>query len=372
MTNETETAEAPSKAGPPQDLKDMAELVSLCKRRGFVFPSSEIYGGINACWDYGPLGIELKRNVKEAWWRAMTDRDDVEGSTPRSSCTPKSGKPRATSQALSIRWSTAKSAKAASAPTSSTSPMRSKPSKTWPKLRRRADRAPQFQPHVQDLHGPARRRGQRSSICAPKPRRAFTSTSSTSSNPRVRRSPSASRRSARRSATKSRPATSFSARASSSRWRCSSSSSRARTWSGSRSGRRRACSGTWIIGIRKDKLRFHEHGPGELAHYAKAAFDIEYEFPFGWQELEGIHNRSDFDLGQHQQFSGKKLEYFDEEQGALPPVHRRDFGRLRPLPCSSRSSTLTASTANELGSNSIRACTLQGRDLPSDEKARAH
>jgi glycyl-tRNA synthetase len=66
-------------------------------------------------------------------------------------------------------------------------------------------------------------------------------------------------------------------------------------------------------GIRKNKLRFHEHGPGELAHYAKAAFDIEYEFPFGWQELEGIHNRSDFDLGRHQQYSSKKLEYFDEE-----------------------------------------------------------
>ena len=60
-------------AGPPQDLKDMADLVSLCKRRGFVFPSSEVYGGINACWDYGPLGIELKRNVKERWWRAMTE-----------------------------------------------------------------------------------------------------------------------------------------------------------------------------------------------------------------------------------------------------------------------------------------------------------
>ncbi|NDD92404.1 glycine--tRNA ligase, partial [bacterium] len=49
----------------------MADLVSLAKRRGFVFPSSEVYGGINACWDYGPLGIELKRNVKERWWRSM-------------------------------------------------------------------------------------------------------------------------------------------------------------------------------------------------------------------------------------------------------------------------------------------------------------
>ena len=66
------------------------------------------------------------------------------------------------------------------------------------------------------------------------------------------------------------------------------------------------------IGIRKEKLRFHQHAEGELAHYAKAAFDIEYEFPFGWQELEGIHNRGDFDLGRHQEYSKKKLEYFDE------------------------------------------------------------
>src|ERR1700745_1818798 len=73
---QTETPKAP---GIKQDLKDMNDLVALCKRRGFVFPSSEVYGGINACWDYGPLGIELKRNVKERWWRAMTDREDIEG-----------------------------------------------------------------------------------------------------------------------------------------------------------------------------------------------------------------------------------------------------------------------------------------------------
>jgi len=66
------------------------------------------------------------------------------------------------------------------------------------------------------------------------------------------------------------------------------------------------------IGLNPAKLRWHAHGPGELAHYAKAAFDIEYEFPFGWQEIEGVHNRSDFDLGRHQEYSGKKLEYFDQ------------------------------------------------------------
>jgi glycyl-tRNA synthetase len=69
----------------------------------------------------------------------------------------------------------------------------------------------------------------------------------------------------------------------------------------------------WVqaLGIRPEKLRFHRHGPDELAHYAKDAYDIEYEFPFGWKEFEGIHNRTDFDLSRHQEYSGKKLEYFD-------------------------------------------------------------
>jgi glycyl-tRNA synthetase len=69
----------------------------------------------------------------------------------------------------------------------------------------------------------------------------------------------------------------------------------------------------WLksLGLNVDKLRFHVHGPGELAHYAKAAFDIEYEFPFGWKEFEGIHNRTNFDLTRHQEHSGKKLDYLD-------------------------------------------------------------
>jgi glycyl-tRNA synthetase len=66
------------------------------------------------------------------------------------------------------------------------------------------------------------------------------------------------------------------------------------------------------LGVRASKLRFHQHGPDELAHYAKVAFDIQYEFPFGWKELEGIHNRTDYDLKRHIEFSGKDLSYLDE------------------------------------------------------------
>src|SRR6184192_4008011 len=67
----------------PQRIRpvaDMEKIVSLCKRRGFIFQSSEIYGGLNGCWDYGPLGVELKRNVKDCWWRTMVrERDDIVG-----------------------------------------------------------------------------------------------------------------------------------------------------------------------------------------------------------------------------------------------------------------------------------------------------
>jgi glycyl-tRNA synthetase len=86
-------------------------------------------------------------------------------------------------------------------------------------------------------------------------------------------------------------------------------------------------------GIRKEKLRFHQHAGGELAHYAKAAFDIEYEFPIGWSELEGVHNRTDFDLGRHQEFSGKNLQYFDEaaKEKYVPYIVETSVGCDRAL-----------------------------------------
>jgi glycyl-tRNA synthetase len=71
----------------------------------------------------------------------------------------------------------------------------------------------------------------------------------------------------------------------------------------------------WYIGLgmTKEKLQYHQHEPDKLAHYAKEAFDIEYLFPFGWGEIEGIHNRTDFDLSRHEQFSGKSMKFFDDQ-----------------------------------------------------------
>jgi glycyl-tRNA synthetase len=87
------------------------------------------------------------------------------------------------------------------------------------------------------------------------------------------------------------------------------------------------------LGIRARKLRFHQHGEGELAHYAKIAFDIEYEFPFGWKELEGIHNRTDFDLKRHMEFSGKDLSFLDDQRGEryIPYVIETSAGLTRTV-----------------------------------------
>jgi glycyl-tRNA synthetase len=300
--------------GPVQDLKDMADLVSLCKRRGFVFPSSEVYGGINACWDYGPLGIELKRNVKERWWRAMTDRDDVEGIDAAILMHPKVWEASGHVAGFVDPLVDCKKCKG----------------------RFRADKLDMAhcgeKPSKKPGEGPA---------CELTEARQFNLMFKTHMGPLEDSA----------AIVYLRPET---AQGIYVNFLNVQQSARQKIPFGiaqiGKAFRNEITPGNFIFrtrefeqmemqffvkpgsdmewfekwkqmridwhlanGIRSNKLRFHAHGPGELAHYAKAAFDIEYEFPFGWQELEGIHNRSDFDLGRHQQFSGKKLEYFDEQ-----------------------------------------------------------
>jgi glycyl-tRNA synthetase len=87
------------------------------------------------------------------------------------------------------------------------------------------------------------------------------------------------------------------------------------------------------IGINMEKLRWHKHGENELAHYAKAAYDIEYEFPFGWQELEGVHNRTDFDLSRHKEATNKDLRYMDDQRNEkyIPYIIETSAGCDRTL-----------------------------------------
>jgi glycyl-tRNA synthetase len=88
------------------------------------------------------------------------------------------------------------------------------------------------------------------------------------------------------------------------------------------------------LGVKMDHLRWHQHGPDELAHYAKDAYDIEYLFPMGWKELEGVHNRSDYDLTRHTEYSGKDLRYIDQDNGNeryIPFIIETSAGLTRTL-----------------------------------------
>ncbi len=324
-------------------------VVSLCKRRGFVYPSGEIYGGTRSAWDYGPLGVELKANIKREWWRTMVHRrEDVVGldssvilpqqvwqasghvsafHAPLVECTACHHRFRADQLAEEHVARTGGEASqddlsavpcpncavggqvhpAARVQHDAADPPRSGRVRRGPALPAAGDGAG----HLREL-----------------PERARP--------PRAAGRRSASGRSASRSATRSRRATSSSAPASSSRWRWSTSSSRAPTSSGTGTGSTSGCAGTPTSASGPENLRLHEHPAEKLAHYAKRTVDIEYRFGFGgleWGELEGIANRTDFDLATHADHSGVDLSYFDQATSSRyrPFVIEPAAGVGRPL-----------------------------------------
>lgn len=296
-----------------RDLQDMSELVSLCKQRGFVFPSSEVYGGINACWDYGPLGVELKRNVKERWWRAMTDRADVDGLDAAILMHPRVWEASGHVETFSDPLVDCKKCKGRfRADKIDSSQCGQKPSKKPGEHSECELTAPRnFNLMFKTFMGPLE---DASSVVYLRPETAqgiYVNFLNVQQSQR-RKLPFGIAQIGKAFRNEITPGNFifrtrefeqmemqyFVKPGTDVEW--------FEKWKETRI--------QWHLdnGIRRSKLRFHEHGPKELAHYARGAFDIEYEFPFGWQELEGIHNRTDFDLGRHQQFSGKKLEYFDE------------------------------------------------------------
>lgn len=291
----------------------MDKIVSLAKRRGFVYPSSEIYGGINACWDYGPLGVRLKNNVKRAWWRAMTQlRDDVEGLDAAILMHPRVWEASGHVENFTDPLVDCKVCKGRfRADQLHMVPCPDKPSKhpgehhcelTEPRL---------FNLMFKTFMGPVE---EAAAVVYLRPETAqgiyvnFQNVLNTSRQKipfgiaqigkAFRNEITPGNFIFRTREFEQMEMQFFVHPESAMKWFEHWKDERIR-WYDS-------------IGIRREKLRFHQHGEGELAHYARAAFDIEYEFPFGWHELEGIHNRGDFDLMRHQEYAKKKLEYFDE------------------------------------------------------------
>jgi glycyl-tRNA synthetase len=286
----------------------MEKLVSLTKRRGFVFQSSEIYGGTGSVWDYGPLGAELKRNLKDLWWSSMVhQRDDVEGldaailmhprvweasghvegfTDPLVECTQCHRRFRADLPEIAGGQCPVCGAKGSFTEPrmfnlmfrTFMGPVEDEASVVY----LRPETAQGIYVNFLNVQGTAR---QKVPFGIAQIGKAFRNEITPGNFIfRTREFEQAEMQF-------------FVKPGDDEEW--------FERWKADRMAWHES------LGIRTEKLRFHEHGPDELAHYAKKAFDIEYEFPFGWKEFEGIHNRTGFDLGRHQEYSGKRLEYID-------------------------------------------------------------
>jgi glycyl-tRNA synthetase len=299
------------------DTALMDKLVSLCKRRGFVFQSSEIYGGLGSVWDYGPLGVELKKNVKDRWWQAMVyARDDIEGLDAAILMHPKvweaSGHVAGFTDPL-VDCRQCKNRFRADDPRIKGTP--GQPDAQCPVCGTRGSLTEprMFNLMFKTFMGPVE---DSAAVVYLRPETAqgiYVNYLNVlqSSRQRIPFGIAQIGKAFRNEITpgnfifrtrefEQMEMQFFVEPGSDAEW-----FDRWREW---RMEWHRS------LGLDPAKLQWHQHSGSELAHYAKAAFDIQYQFPFGWQEIEGIHNRGDFDLSRHQEYSGKKLEYFDQAQ----------------------------------------------------------
>jgi glycyl-tRNA synthetase len=289
----------------------MDKVVNLSKRRGFVFPSSEIYGGFASTWDYGPLGIELKRNIREAWWRYMvTSRENVVGIESSVLMHPRVWEASGHVAGFSDPLVDCRACK-----------RRFRADQIPPKVERQCPKgmecdlteARQFNLMFKTFVGPVE---EDAAVAFLRPETAqgmFVNFLNVQQSSRLK------------------PPFGIAQIGKSFRNEITPGNFIFRTrefeqmemeffvkpgaddewfdyW--------RAQRFNWYttrLGITPEHLRFHHYEKDELAHYAKACSDIEYQYPFGWSELEGIANRTDFDLRQHSECSGKDLTFFDEE-----------------------------------------------------------
>ncbi len=287
----------------------MDKIVSLCKRRGFIFQSSEIYGGLNGAYDYGPLGVELKNNIRDFWWKEMTQiHDDIVGLDSSILMHPRV-------------W------EASGHLANFTDPM---VDCKQCKSRFRADQV--------DLNGACPTCGTKESFTEPRNFNLMFSThigADVDSGSTIYLRPETAQgiyvdfKSVVQSSrvkipfgiaqvgksfrneitTKNFIFRSCEFEQMEMQWFCKPGSDE--EWFAYWKEQRMAFYEK--IGIRPSSLRWHQHGPDELAFYAKDAYDIQFLFPMGWQELEGVHNRTDYDLTQHQEFSGKEMNYLDPQ-----------------------------------------------------------
>jgi glycyl-tRNA synthetase len=284
----------------------MDKIVALCKRRGLIFQSSDIYGGLSNTWDYGPYGVELKNNVKRAWWKAnVYERDDILGIDAAILMHPKvweaSGHVDNFYDLKSDCKSCKKRFKAADL----------KDRAKCPECGGELTAARPFNLMFKTHQGPVEDSANLIYLRPETAQGMFVNFLNIldSRHPKLPFGLAQIGKAFRNEITPGNltfRTREFEQMEIEYFVRPEEADKKLEEWIAARFD--------WYInlGIKKENLRKRPYAKDELAHYAKACTDIEYNFPFGWSELEGIANRTDFDLKQHAQASGKELKYFDE------------------------------------------------------------
>ena len=318
--------------------KTIEKIVSLCKQRGFVYQSSEIYGGFGAVYDYGPLGVELKNNIASYWWREMTQiHENIVGldsgilmhpkiweasghvgefHDPLVDCKQCKSRYRADELSDDIeneKWDKIK------CPKCGTTGMMTSPR--------------QFNLMFKTQVGPVEESGSTAYLRPETAQGIYVNYQLVQGSTRMKipfgiaqigkafRNEIIARNFIFRTREFEQMEMQYFVKP-------GNDDDAMIEWK-----EKRVNFYTETLGINEKNIRFHEHVEGELAHYAKEAWDIEYNFPFGWSEIEGIHNRTDFDLARHEEYSGKNLKYFDQvaNERYLPYIIETSAGLNRMM-----------------------------------------
>ncbi|MDO8743057.1 MAG: glycine--tRNA ligase [Candidatus Azambacteria bacterium] len=293
----------------------MEKIVALCKRRGFIFPGSEIYGGLAGTWDYGPAGSLLKKNIKDIWWKDMTQlRDDIVGVDAAIMMNPKAWEASGHIESFSDPLVECKTChqrfradKEKEIKEHEKSHQGKKVEWTEPKKFNLLVKA--YLGAVEGEQTEIYLRGEITNGVQVNFKNVVDSTRvkipfGIAQIGKAFRNEITPGNFTFRSREFEQMEVQFYIKpdeAEGKKW--------FKYWQQNRMD--------WYVslGVKKENLRFREHKNDERAHYAKAATDIEYNSPWGWQEFMGIHHRGDWDLSRHQKFSGQDISYYDSETG---------------------------------------------------------
>lgn len=333
------------------NLDSLDKIVSLAKARGFIFQSSEIYGGLSAVYDYGPLGVELKRNIRNAWWKEMTQRhDNIVGVDAAIFMHPKvweasghvggfndpmiddkQSKKRYRADMLIEQYimklekdGKEDEAKEIQQLLDTAGTRKSLTEDLYDIIMENEIRAPesgafdwtevrQFNLMFKTAFGATASEDDAVYLRPETAQGIFVNYKNVLDTARVTvpfgiaqtgkafRNEVVARQFVFRMREFEQMEMQYFVEPGTDKEAYQEWKEKRLEWHKS-------------IGIREENLRYVPHPEDKLAHYALAADDVQYKYPIGWQEVEGIHNRSDFDLTQHQEFSGKKLDYYDQKE----------------------------------------------------------